>query len=84
MRVEILQELLEAIERCDWTGAMTIGRAALEQASKIKNNIAHDGGMHQAVEEPLEQMSRIERGAPSYSQREQSGQYFDETYKSFG
>jgi hypothetical protein len=36
MTAEILQELLEAIERRDWTEAMTIGRAALEQMRKIE------------------------------------------------
>ncbi len=60
MRVEGLQELLEAIERRDWTEAMTMVGAALEQASTIQG------------------------GAPCDSAREQSGQYFDQTYKAFG
>ncbi len=53
MRVGILQELLEAIERRDWTDAMTIGRAALEQVSKMQE------------------------GAPGYSSPEERERYFD-------
>ncbi len=60
MRVEILQELLEAIERRDWTQAITMVGAALEQASTIQECAHCDSG------------------------REQSGQYFDQTYKAFG
>lgn len=60
MRVETLKEILEAIERRDWTEAMTIVRAALEQTSKI------------------------EGGAPSYSAPEEREQYFEQFYKAFG